>query len=225
VTPFDLPGWLVLLWLFVLGAVLGSFLNVCIYRIPRHEKFLDQLRGLWSPPSSCPRCGHRIPRRDNVPIVGWLVLGGRCRSCRARISIRYPAIELFNGLLFVVVYWFVVPLEWGATIRDSAVHADFGLRYAFEWSDVAVLHWRYFYLMVLLEALVVATFIDFDRMIIPDGATLPAMAVGVAVGAAVPQVHLVPLWFQGWVGLSVPEWFSRFPHLHGLLVSLAGPPC
>ena len=86
-TPYDLPGWIVLLWLFVLGATIGSFLNVCIYRIPQHERFLDQIRGLWSPPSRCPRCGTRIQMRDNIPIFGWLRLRGRCNRLHpARLS-------------------------------------------------------------------------------------------------------------------------------------------
>ena len=105
---------------FVFSLLVGSFLNVCIYRIPQPERFLDQLRSLGSPLYSfCPRCGSRIPRRDNVPILGWLLLRGRCRECRMRISPRYPLIELFNGLLFVLVYWVEVPGGYLATVEDS----------------------------------------------------------------------------------------------------------
>ncbi|NOX53528.1 MAG: prepilin peptidase, partial [Planctomycetes bacterium] len=70
--PFGWPLWIVLIFLFLYGAVLGSFLNVCIYRIPQHDRFWPSLLGLWSPPSYCPRCGNRIPRRDNLPIIGWV---------------------------------------------------------------------------------------------------------------------------------------------------------
>src|SRR5438445_548260 len=70
-------------WLFALGAVVGSFLNVCIYRIPWQKSVI------W-PASHCPKCWSAIAARDNVPIFGWLALGGRCRSCRSPISIRYP---------------------------------------------------------------------------------------------------------------------------------------
>ncbi len=241
--PLGWPLWIVLLFLFVYGTVIGSFLNVCIYRIPKTDKFWASLRGLTSPPSSCPNCKNRIPAQDNIPIFGWLKLGGRCRFCKTPISIRYPLIELLNGLLFVVVYWFEIPSEWGMSIADSCLFDKYGPQ-GFEgstWlSPLAVLHWRYLYHMVLIEALVVATFIDFDLKIIPDGSTLPAMVVGIIGAGVVGQVHIVPLWFQDpsimrtmrlvfpdWTHavfnpIAVPAWFAQYPHLHGLLVSLAG---
>lgn len=242
-TPFDVPLWIILVWLFVLGSVFGSFLNVCIYRIPQHERLREQLRGLVDPPSRCPRCGHRIPRSDNVPIFGWIRVGGRCRFCGKPISIRYPLIELFNGLLFAVVYWFEIPAEWGSTLRESSVYAALGpggFADSLWLGPTAVLHWRYAYHMLLLEALVVASFIDLDRRIIPDGSTLPALAVAILGGWAIGQVYIVPLWFQDpsmmaqlqlvapqWLeplfsGPRIPAWIGEHPHLHGLAVSLAG---
>lgn len=77
----------------VLGLLVGSFLNVVIWRVPRGESVV-------TPPSACPRCGTRILARDNVPVLGWLVLRGRCRTCREPISARYPLVELATGLLF-----------------------------------------------------------------------------------------------------------------------------
>ena len=215
-----LPLWAVLAGLFVIGTVLGSFLNVCIYRIPKHERLRDQLRGLTYPPSACPSCGNRILRRDNIPIFGWLKLLGRCRFCRCRISPRYPFIELLNGLLFVVVYWYEIPAGLGGT-------------------SVIRLHLIYAYHMVLIEALVVASFIDFNLRIIPDGATLPAMAVGILGGAAIKNASLVPIWVQEQSLLVttltsvLPKWIQGFvngeidvsawnPHWHGLAVSLTG---
>ena len=73
-TLFDFPPWIMLAWLFVLGTVLGSFLNVCIHRIPQHDSLWDQLRGLGYPPSRCPGCGASILRRDNQLILGILLL-------------------------------------------------------------------------------------------------------------------------------------------------------
>ncbi len=240
---FGYPLPIVLVFVFLFGSVIGSFLNVCIYRFPRHERFAHQLRALWSPPSRCPRCESLILLRDNIPVIGWLKLGGRCRFCRRRISIRYPLIELGNGLLFVVVYWLEIPDGFSATFSQSGVYWALGPQgiAGSTWSSAAaVLHWRYLYHMVLLESLVVATFIDFDHKIIPDGATLPAMAVGLLGGWAFGQVYLVPLWFQNpnvlrgleeylpqWTsafvgGPRVPEWISHYPHTHGLLVSLTG---
>lgn len=239
---FGVPLPIMLVWLFLFGAVVGSFLNVCIYRIPQKEGFGASLKGLLSPPSSCPSCFKRIPWYDNIPIVGWLKLRGRCRFCNNRISIRYPTIELFNGLLFAFVYWLEVPSEFRSTFADSILYNQEWVKSlpgTFWLSPVAVVHCRYLYHMVLFEALLVATFIDIDLRIIPDGVTLPAMLAGF-VGAAIGQMYLVPLWFQStsimrsaknvfpeWShmfldGPASPSWFAQYPMLHGLLASLAG---
>lgn len=82
----------------VLGLLIGSFLNVVIHRVPAGQS-------LVSPGSACPRCGHAVRARDNVPVVSWLLLRGRCRDCRAPIAVRYPLVELATGLLFVLVAW------------------------------------------------------------------------------------------------------------------------
>jgi leader peptidase (prepilin peptidase) / N-methyltransferase len=88
----------------VLGAMIGSFLNVCVYRLPRNES-------LVRPPSSCPRCGARIAWYDNVPVFGWLWLGGKCRRCRAPISIQYPLVEALIGAVFAAAAW-AYGLSW-----------------------------------------------------------------------------------------------------------------
>src|SRR5712691_12091380 len=82
----------------VVGAIIGSFLNVVIHRLPREESIVF-------PNSKCPSCGAGIKSYDNVPILSYLLLGGRCRSCKKRISPRYPAVELLTALLFLVVTW------------------------------------------------------------------------------------------------------------------------
>ncbi len=82
----------------VLGLLIGSFLNVVIHRVPAGLS-------LVSPGSACPACAHPVRPRDNVPVVSWLLLHGRCRDCRAPIAARYPLVELATGLLFVVVAW------------------------------------------------------------------------------------------------------------------------
>ncbi len=249
---FDLPGWIIYTYLFVLGCILGSFLNVCIYRLPQHDRLRDQLSGIWSPRSSCPRCRTPIAWFDNIPLIGWLRLGGRCRTCRMWISLRYPAIELLNGVLLVLLYWFEVPAGYGAELSDSSLYSPLGpqlLTGASALSTEAWLHWRFLYHVVLLEALIVATFIDFDLWIIPDGSTVPAMIVGLLGAVVIGQVFIVPVWFQRsrlfedtdtllelWFGISslpnwlaallrgpeVPAWITAHPHLHGLAVSLAG---
>jgi len=241
-TLFDLPYWMMVSFLFVLGAVAGSFLNVCIYRIPQHQTVRGALKGIYSPPSSCPRCKNRIAWYDNVPILGWIVLGGRCRKCRMRISPRYPLIELLNALLFVTLYLCEVPNRWPVNLADSSVFAEHGPQVVpgiGTMMPITFLHLRYFYHLVLIESLLVASFIDFDRREIPDASTLPAMAIGVLGGCLLGFVHLVPLWHQNpssiytitrlfWPDWEVfrwppyPGWFQTWPHLHGLLVSVVG---
>jgi len=80
----------------ILGLAIGSFLNVVISRVPGGESLLR-------PPSHCPACGHRIRNRHNIPLLGWLILRGRCADCRVRISVRYPLVELLTAVLFVAV--------------------------------------------------------------------------------------------------------------------------
>ena len=127
--------------LFAMGAILGSFLNVLIYRLPRGESIVR-------PPSACPECGRRITPRDNIPIVSYLILRGRCRHCKAVISSRYPVVELLAGLVPVLLLW-----RYGLG-REALV------------------------LCLLSYVLIVVSFIDLDLRIIPDRVTLPGIAVG-----------------------------------------------
>src|SRR6478735_1334247 len=86
-----------IIFFFALGACVGSFLNVVAWRLPRGE-------GLVTPPSHCPKCNHHLAWFDNIPVFGWIALGGKCRYCHASISARYPIIEAITGLLFVLYY-------------------------------------------------------------------------------------------------------------------------
>jgi len=154
---------------FLIGSVVGSFLNVCIYRIPWQKSVI------W-PASHCPRCLSAIPASDNVPILGWLALRGECRSCGLPISIRYPLIEGLVGLLFVGLYVVDVLLAprgaWGqippSALATLAYHA------------------------LLVALLVAATFIDYDLYIIPDEVTVTGMILGIGLGALVPAIRLEP---------------------------------
>lgn len=96
----------------VLGLCFGSFLNVCILRLAKEDK---KQRSLFHPPSTCPRCGRRIEWRDNIPIVSWLLLRGRCRACGQPISLQYPVIEAVVGVL-----WVAAMLAYGPTARFLA---------------------------------------------------------------------------------------------------------
>ena len=241
--PGDIPLPIVVTWLFVFGAVVGSFLNVCIYRIPQHERIWNQLSGLNHPPSSCPYCKKRILAIDNIPILGWLILAGRCRFCRHAISVRYALIEFFNGLLWVVLYLAIVPEGFQAKIQTSALFSplgSLGQRGLSSSMHVWLVNAQYVYFLILAEALLVATFIDFDLMIIPDGVTLPAMFVGVVGGFILGAPTLWPMWFFSvqelnglqvilpdglhWL-LNLPEqlpWMLAHPHWHGMFSSLMG---
>src|SRR5204863_9856392 len=86
-----------IVFLFLLGTVIGSFLNVVVWRLPRGES-------LVSPPSRCPVCLHGLAWYDNIPVFGWLALRGRCRYCRTPISAQYPTVEFITGALFVLYY-------------------------------------------------------------------------------------------------------------------------
>jgi leader peptidase (prepilin peptidase)/N-methyltransferase len=90
-------GFMDILFIFVYGIVIGSFLNVCIYRIPRNES-------LSYPPSHCTSCGSRVKWYDLFPVISYLFLKGKCRYCGENISIRYPFIELLTGLIYILIY-------------------------------------------------------------------------------------------------------------------------
>jgi leader peptidase (prepilin peptidase)/N-methyltransferase len=130
---------------FALGLVLGSFANVVIYRLPRG-------RSVAYPPSSCPGCGTPIKPWDNMPIVSYLLLEGKCRACGAHISAKYPLVEAANGLLF-----FLVAFRYGASL-STLFH------------------------FALATALVIITFIDLEFQIIPDEITIPGTLMALIAG-------------------------------------------
>ena len=240
----DLPPWMVLPFMFWMGACIGSFLNVCVFRIPQHLRLWDQLKSIANRGSFCPRCQTPIRWYDNLPIFGWLSLRGRCRDCEQRISMRYPLLELFNALLFVLVYWLEVPFGFGQALSTSSVFADLGpqtIPGLGSLSPLVFLHLRVAFHLVLIEALLVATLIDWDQMIIPDACTIPQTIFAVTASTIFGRLHLVPAWHQDpqllrdfrialpkslhpWLTpeWDIPAWFTTSPHLHGFLVSVAG---
>jgi len=126
------------------GLVIGSFLNVCVYRLPRGESIV-------APPSRCPRCGHLLAWYENIPVVSYLALRGRCRACRAPISPVYPIVELSTAAIFVVMY-----LQVGPSLLLVS-RLVFGC------------------------AMVVLFLIDLRHQILPNTITLPGIAVGFAL--------------------------------------------
>ncbi|OGV31306.1 MAG: hypothetical protein A2020_01575 [Lentisphaerae bacterium GWF2_45_14] len=140
---------------FVLGACIGSFLNVCIWRIPRDES-------IFSPPSRCPACGHWIRCYENIPLLSWIFLRGKCSQCGVRISFRYFFVELLTGVLFLLVW----------------------LKIIFEQQPL-VLAVIYFAVTMLV---VTTIFIDIEHRIIPDETTYPVMLTGLVIPLIFPEV-------------------------------------
>src|SRR5689334_5701192 len=109
-----LPHLIFILFVFALGACVGSFLNVVVWRLPQIEHdpndrsvfgpLLKTIEGLSHPPSHCPKCNNPLKWYDNIPVFGWIKLGGECRFCKQPISIRYPVVEAICGLLFAFYY-------------------------------------------------------------------------------------------------------------------------
>lgn len=131
---------------FIFGSIIGSFLNVLIFRLPRNMSVI-------SPPSSCPHCGYRIHPWENIPILGYFIVRGKCRSCGQTLSLQYPVVEFMSGLIAALVIW------------NAGLH----------WNTVAVI--------VLVYLLGVATVIDFRHQIIPDAITLSGIILGIIFSA------------------------------------------
>lgn len=191
----------------LLGLVVGSFLNVVIHRLPRMlerdwdtqaAELLEQRDmkdaakrllaaapspyNLVSPPSTCPKCGHRIRAYENIPLVSYLFLRGRCASCKARISLRYPVIELACGILSAYIGW-----RFGLTLAMAGA-------LVFAWSLIAL------------------TAIDIDTQLLPDDITLPLLWLGLLVnlnGAFVPLASAVIGAVAGYLSLWSVYWLFK----------------
>ena len=155
---------------FLFGAVVGSFLNVCVHRMPREESIV-------TPPSHCPHCNQRIRWVDNIPLVSYLLLRGRCRHCQAKITPRYFLVELLTGVLFLLVWlrltqWSHAPIQGIEFLKGP-------------------IYW------LLVGGLIVATFIDFEHYIIPNEITYGGILVGLALSAAFPPLMNASSVLQG----------------------------
>jgi leader peptidase (prepilin peptidase)/N-methyltransferase len=140
--------------IFVLGLVVGSFSNVCIYRIPRNESVIY-------PASHCPKCRSKIKPVDNIPLLSYILLKGRCRNCGSKISIQYPVVEFLTGLIYLIIY-----LIYGLSIQ-SLVY------------------------IILSSALIIIAFIDLQEQIIPDIISLPGIVVGLILSFLVPYISFI----------------------------------
>ena len=171
-------------WVFIsLGLKFGSFLNVCIVRIPRQ-------RSIVSPRSSCIHCGQALKPYDNIPLISFLLLGGKCRFCKGTISWQYPVVEA----LTTAVYW--------------ATYAHYGLQ------------WKTAVLLVFFSALIVLVFIDLNERILPDVITLPGIVLGLVLSLLVWVEDPTGAALLHLIGFSDPSgrWGSLLSSLTGVVV-------
>jgi leader peptidase (prepilin peptidase)/N-methyltransferase len=142
------------IFIFLFGAAIGSFSNVCIYRLPRKISIV-------TPSSQCPACGKSISPIDNIPIISFIMLGGKCRFCRASISWQYPIVEIITGLTYLLLYF------------------KFHISFLFP------------VFAILCTSLIIIAFIDLEHKIIPDVITLPGILIGLTVSFTMPHITVM----------------------------------
>jgi leader peptidase (prepilin peptidase)/N-methyltransferase len=172
--------WFITTVFFVFGLLFGSFLNVCIYRLPRG-------RSVVTPGSACPACGTPIKFYDNVPVLSWLILRGKCRKCGGHISGRYALVELATGIVFALCYVGSAWISHMAALDDT-------LR-----------------LLVAIKASVLSfliiglIFTDYETRLLPDAMTYPGLAIGLLFSLFVPVLDLVSFGVP-WLFHVQPSW-------------------
>lgn len=140
--------------IFILGLIVGSFSNVCIYRIPRNESIIY-------PASHCPKCRSKIKPVDNIPLLSYILLKGRCRNCKSKISIQYSIVEFLTGLIYLIIY-----LIYGLSIQTLIY-------------------------IILSSALIIIAFIDLNEQIVPDVISLPGIVIGFIISFFVPYISFI----------------------------------
>lgn len=216
---------------FIIGAVVGRLLNRGIDAFPRHEALRDQLRALFQISSSERQLRDRRSFAHRLPILGWMIPGNPLAQARDRS--RYAAVELANAVLFAAVTWAELPHGFAKGVVDPFGVPELEMLAP---ADGLVLQLvRLGLHLALISSLLVASVIDLDRMIIPDGSTVPLMLLALIVSTAAGGTWLVPVWYEhsGLMalldvgddfggGVEIPSFLLDHPHLHGFLVSLVG---
>jgi len=179
-----IPSWLWLAWLLAVGGAVGSFLNVVVYRVPRGMSLVH-------PGSRCPACGHAIRWYDNLPVVGWIALGGRCRDCQAPISPRYPLVEAAVAIVFVVLGGMTV-VGGGTNLPLRPVPVPDGFVYPVptpgQLAAVAAFH------LLLLTTLLAVGLVHTDGHSCPWRVMAPMLAVGLVAPVVWPPLRPVAAW-------------------------------
>ncbi len=140
--------------IFVLGLIVGSFSNVCIYRIPRNESMIY-------PASHCTKCRSSIKPIDNIPLLSYILLKGKCRNCGSKIPIQYPVVESLTGIIYIFIF-----LIYGLTLQ-----------------------WLIY--IILSSALIIIAFIDLNEQIVPDIISLPGIAIGLILSFFGPYISFI----------------------------------
>jgi leader peptidase (prepilin peptidase) / N-methyltransferase len=182
---------LLIAWFFVLGAVIGSFLNVVVYRLPNGMS-------LVVPPSHCPACNHRIRWFDNIPIVSWLVLGRRCRDCHASISARYPIVEGITAVMFALLTAAELTFKGiNLPVREIYKIGNITITSGNDADVYGIL----LYHLLLMCTLFTAALIEIDRHDAPRRLFVPALVSGVIAALIWPYLRPVPAWpsLSGWL--------------------------
>ena len=184
--PATLPPYFWTFWIATFGLIVGSFLNAAIYRLPREGMSIGHPKR-----SHCPSCGHQIRARENIPLISWILLRGRCAGCGVRISWRYPFVEALTAGLFVLALHQAPEGAWGLL----------GV-----WC-------------LVLSGLIVATFVDFDFFEIPDEVSIGGMVAAPVAALLVPELHGATWVAQRFSeGESVDRFGALLASLAGILV-------
>lgn len=197
-----------ILFLFAAGACVGSFLNVVVWRLPRGES-------LVSPPSHCPKCQHRLAWYDNLPVIGWILLRGKCRYCGQGISMRYPLVEAATGALFVFYYVMFFMMQQGPeAARPLSLAHDwpiYGL-YMFLISGLlacSLIDAELFIIPIEIPLLLALVGIVFhaimDMPLTPGALNASAPAGALSAGAGLGLVISIAFWLIGWMPTSFPQ--------------------